>query len=176
MRITSLLLLTSLTSIVACGGDDAEDTSNTLGSDPSSETSATMSATSPSESSSDDTLTTTTPGSESGSESGGSESGSSESGPGPVDTSGSESGNPVDECANYCTLFQTNCDGGIGGSDPYTDEAACLTACEGFTTDGLECRTGHLDGTAVNAKNLDAAYYMTHCPHGDVDGSGVCPA
>ncbi len=177
MRIRTLFLLTSLTAVFGCPADDDDDTDATA-TDPTTTTVTTTASTT-------DTTTTasttasTTDSTESGSESStanpetGSESGS-ESGSTGVDTSGSESGGDSPECVNYCDLFQTNCDGGIGGSDPYADDAACLVACSMFSQAGLECRTGHLDGTLTGTPDPDAAYYMTHCPHGDVDGTDVC--
>lgn len=178
MRIRTLALLTSFAAF-ACGGDDDGETTNNTTTGPTttvttadtgseSSTASTTVTTDASESSSASTTVTTDATESSGSESEGS-SGTPDTG-----SSGSESGGPSAECENYCDLFQTNCADGVGGSDPYADDDACLTACAGFSEEGLACRTGHLDGSLTGNPPLDDAYYMTHCPHGDVDGTGVC--
>ena len=79
-------------------------------------------------------------------------------------------------CDNYCHLSQTNC---TGADALYADESACATACAGLSTDG---EPGDADGASVQcsiyhlgvAGNADAGGPTTHCPHGAVDGGGVC--
>ncbi len=173
MRISTLLFLTSL---VACGGDDAEDTANTLGSDPSSESTAGMSATAPSESSSDDTLTTTMPGSESesgGSESGGSESGGSETSAGPADSSGSESGDTgdVSVCQQYCDAYAANC---TENGTQYADEDACLAACAVWPAGTPEDTAGNTQGCHLYHVNAAADDPVLHCPHAQEVPDGGC--
>ena len=77
-------------------------------------------------------------------------------------------------CDNYCQLAQANC---TGGDELYADGDACNTACAdlemsgaaGDTSgDSVQCRIYHL-GVAGSP---DGA--ATHCPHGAVDGGGVC--
>ena len=75
-------------------------------------------------------------------------------------------------CDTYCALADANCtdDNAIDWGD---DD--CATACAGYSADGtdgdaggdtVQCRIYHL-GVAAD----DPA---THCPHGSVDGGGVC--
>ncbi len=75
-----------------------------------------------------------------------------------------------DLCEGYCSQVLANC------GDLYTDEAACMTACAAFPTDGawndktgdsVQCRTYHASFPAA----ADAA---THCAHAAEDGGGVC--
>ena len=79
-------------------------------------------------------------------------------------------------CENYCHLSATNC---TGGNELYSDDASCTAACGGFgdtgdagATDGdsVQCRIYHL-GVAGSDGDTSAAI---HCPHGAVDGGGVC--
>lgn len=79
-------------------------------------------------------------------------------------------------CDNYCQLAASNC---TGGNELYADDTACQTACTGFATDGtdgdadgdtLQCRMYHL----VVAGSSPPDSNSTHCPHGAVDGGGVC--
>ncbi|HWB80332.1 MAG TPA: hypothetical protein VG755_35450 [Nannocystaceae bacterium] len=176
MRIRTLALLTSFAAF-ACGGDDDGETTNNTTTGP---TTTVTSAESGSESSTAGTTLTTDASSESSTagttmttdatESSGSESESS----GTPDT-GSSSGGASAECEAYCDLFQTNCDGGVGGSMSYADDDACLEACAGFSEAGLMCRTGHLDGSATGMDpTMVKGYYDTHCSHGDSSGGGVC--
>lgn len=179
MRIRTLALLTSFAAF-ACGGDDDDSTTNnTTATDTdvtttmsTTDATATLTTTDGTESSSSagETLTTTeNPESSGPGES--SDSGSS----GSADSGSSDSGGPSAECQTYCDLFQTNCDGGVGGSMSYDSDDACLTACAGFSEAGLMCRTGHLDGSATGMDpSMVDGYYDTHCPHGDSSGGGVC--
>ncbi|MBR57263.1 MAG: hypothetical protein CMH54_04310, partial [Myxococcales bacterium] len=75
-------------------------------------------------------------------------------------------------CDTYCGLAEANCtdDNAIDFGD---DD--CATACAAYSTDGgdgdaggdtVQCRIYHL-GVAAD----DPA---THCPHGNVEGGGVC--
>ena len=89
---------------------------------------------------------------------------------------------PSAECQRYCDVFQANC---ANHATVYADEAACLTACEGFSDDaatdcspdptpatcaadidGVECRIYH-----AGAAGMDAD---THCPHASEGGGGLC--
>ena len=76
-----------------------------------------------------------------------------------------------EDCANFCEIAVAVC--GSQGTPPYSDAAACMTACMSFpdTTavpyntsvssgDSLACRMYHLTVAATSA--ADAA---THCPH-----------
>ena len=78
-------------------------------------------------------------------------------------------------CENYCDLAMSNC---TGDDALYNDNASCMTACEGFATDGaigatsgnsVQCRIYHL-GVAGSS----AAMAHDHCPHGGETGGGVC--
>lgn len=78
-------------------------------------------------------------------------------------------------CENYCQLAMSNC---TGANEIYTDNAACMTACEGLTTLGdvgdtagntVQCRIYHLGVAGSSSANA-----TTHCPHGAEDGGGVC--
>ncbi|MFT5430903.1 MAG: hypothetical protein ACI9OJ_001582, partial [Myxococcota bacterium] len=78
-------------------------------------------------------------------------------------------------CDNYCQLSATNCDG------QFADAGACTTACGAYDDtgdagdtggDSVQCKIYHL-GVAGSDGATSAA---THCPHGDVDGGGVCVA
>ena len=82
-------------------------------------------------------------------------------------------------CDSYCHLAATNCAGG-DGLGLYADDAACATACADFAADGeagatagdsVQCRIYHL-GVAGSDKDNGSA--QTHCPHGGIDGGGVC--
>lgn len=73
-------------------------------------------------------------------------------------------------CQGYCSQAMANC------GDLYADEAACMTTCAGFPTDGawndkggdsVQCRTYHASFPAA----ADAA---THCAHAAADGGGIC--
>jgi hypothetical protein len=189
MRIRTLFLLTSLTGVFACGGDDDDSgtitnaTTVTAG-DSSSGTDATNATTvsttvTTDDSGTDATVSTTLTTDASSSDDSGS--GSS----GPADSSGSDSGSESGgvsaSCQQYCDLFLDECAGGVGGSMDYADEAACLDACseidEGTAGEAsgntVQCRISHLTGLG-NPGDVDDAYLMTHCPHGDVTGGGVC--
>ena len=81
-------------------------------------------------------------------------------------------------CDVYCDLASANC---TGTNALYADAAACDAACGGFATDGppgaligddVQCRIYHL-GVAGSDGAASAA---VHCPHGAVDGGGVCVA
>ena len=78
-------------------------------------------------------------------------------------------------CTNYCHLATANC---TGDNAIYPNEDKCLEACLGIPEDGtpgatdgdsIQCRIYHL-GVA----GADAASAATHCPHGALDGGGVC--
>ena len=82
-------------------------------------------------------------------------------------------------CENYCHLAMTNC---TGGAALYDDNAACMTACADISTDGhfsdkghdnIQCRIYHL---GVAGSDIEGGSDVTHCPHGAVDGGGVCVA
>ena len=79
-------------------------------------------------------------------------------------------------CDNYCHLALTNC---AGQDELYGDLSSCLTACGGFAETGsagdafgdtVQCRIYHL---GVAGSNGDASAQL-YCPHGGVDGGGVC--
>ena len=79
-------------------------------------------------------------------------------------------------CDNYCHLAMTNC---TGEQAIYDDSVACAAACAGFAADGaigaaagdtVQCRIYHLG--VAGAPDMGGA--ETHCPHGGVDGGGVC--
>ena len=79
-------------------------------------------------------------------------------------------------CEVYCQLAQTGCQGDLA---LFSDDAACAASCALYSTDGqpgnsdgdsVQCRIYHL-GVAVSDGESSAAI---HCPHGGVDGGGVC--
>ena len=79
-------------------------------------------------------------------------------------------------CDNYCQLAMTNC---TGGNELYASVSACQTTCTSLHQDGapgdtdgdtVQCRIYHL-GVAGSDMPTSAA---THCPHGALDGGGVC--
>ena len=79
-------------------------------------------------------------------------------------------------CENYCDLATNNC---TGDNALFGGGAGCLDQCEGFHSDApagstggdsVQCRIYHL-GVAGSDGETSAA---THCPHGGVDGGGVC--
>jgi len=79
-------------------------------------------------------------------------------------------------CTNYCHLAQTNC---TGGNELFANVDDCTVACSAFEEDGaanavdgdsVQCRIYHL-GVAGDAGSGGPE---THCPHGAVDGGGVC--
>ncbi len=79
-------------------------------------------------------------------------------------------------CENYCDLAATNC---AGDNALFADGDACTAACEAYDdlggsgdTDGdtVQCRIYHL-GVAGSDGDTSAA---VHCPHGGIDGGGVC--
>ncbi|GMV41329.1 MAG: hypothetical protein AMXMBFR64_30450 [Myxococcales bacterium] len=79
-------------------------------------------------------------------------------------------------CDNYCHLAGTNC---TGGNALFASDAACQAACGAFADDAapnaidgdsVQCRIYHL-GVAGSAPPASAA---SHCPHGGIDGGGVC--
>ena len=81
-----------------------------------------------------------------------------------------------DWCENYCHLAQTNCS---GANELYADDAACAAACAGLSDAGdggdvdgdtVQCRIYHLGVAGTNGDTSAAA----HCPHGAIDGGGVC--
>lgn len=179
MRISTLFVLVSMTTAIACGGDDGGDdtasTDPTTSAGPTTEPTTSMTA-----------ATMTTDATESGStetvdpDSGSSSDPTEDPTTGDPDT-GTETttGEPAGECAGYCTAFLATCQdaegAGLDGADPYVDEADCLAQCEGFVVDDgtamggndLECRLYHVGVAAVMAD-------MGHCGHADVDGTGVC--
>jgi len=70
-------------------------------------------------------------------------------------------------CDTYCYLSMTHCTG--SNSHNFTDNAACMTACNGFNQTGMpgetagntvQCRIYHIG--AAKALNL----LSVHCPHG----------
>jgi hypothetical protein len=79
-------------------------------------------------------------------------------------------------CENYCYLSLTHCTG--ANSHNYTDNAACMTACNAFNqtgkpgdTDGntVQCRIYHIQaGKALN--QLDV-----HCPHAAMNPAASTP-
>ncbi len=81
-------------------------------------------------------------------------------------------------CEVYCDLEAKNCP---DGDSLYADHAECLAACDDFfdggqagetSGDSVQCRIYHL-GVAGDP---DAGGAAVHCPHGAVDGGGVCVA
>ncbi len=77
-------------------------------------------------------------------------------------------------CDNYCHLAETACTGELA---LYPERAACELACIAIPTTGtagdpsgntIQCRIYHLG----IASGPDMP--MTHCPHGAVDGGGIC--
>ncbi|MFT6399296.1 MAG: hypothetical protein ACJAYU_004061 [Bradymonadia bacterium] len=79
-------------------------------------------------------------------------------------------------CDNYCDLALNTCD---GDNSLYADGEECLTACGEFSADGaagdaggdtVQCRVYHLGVAGSNGE----ASASTHCPHGGIDGGGVC--
>ena len=80
-------------------------------------------------------------------------------------------------CENYCDLAGSNC---TGGNALYNDNAACLTACADFpdtaepgitSGDSVQCKLYHL---GVAGSDLAGGSADLHCPHGALDGGGVC--
>ena len=79
-------------------------------------------------------------------------------------------------CDTYCALAQTNC---TGDNALFANPAECQTACGGYTNDGVpgatagdsvQCRIYHLGVAGDPAAGGPAV----HCPHGGIDGAGVC--
>ena len=77
-------------------------------------------------------------------------------------------------CENYCYLAAKNC---TGSNKLFETDAACMTACAGFATNGtygatmgntLQCRLYHVN-VARDAAN-------THCPHSGVTPTAFCVA
>jgi hypothetical protein len=77
-------------------------------------------------------------------------------------------------CDNYCHLAETACTGELV---LYADRPECETACLSIPATGvagdpggntIQCRIYHLG----IASGPDMP--MTHCPHGAVDGGGIC--
>ena len=93
--------------------------------------------------------------------------------PAHCDAAGPSGGNVCGTwCEVYCWLAQKNC---TEGNVLYPDDATCLTACAGVPVNGqpldqggdsIQCRIYH-----VGAAHADPAL---HCPHGSVEGGGVC--
>jgi hypothetical protein len=191
MKIRHLFCIASMTAALACGGDDGSDTGADTGdtdptatmtdptatmTDPTATmTDPTATMTDPTATMTDPTATMTDPtATDSSSDDATADSGSTDA---TADSSGSDSGTtgePSAECQTYCGLYLENCDDGQGGSTPYADEDECFGACAGFSEEGLGCRIGHLDGSAVGEPDPDEDYYNNHCPHGSADGAGVC--
>ena len=80
-------------------------------------------------------------------------------------------------CENYCYLGEQNCGGELA---QYTDNAQCMAACGGFVDDAaagavsgdsVQCRIYHL---GVAGSDVAGGSADLHCPHGDIDGGGVC--
>lgn len=192
MRISTLLILASMTTALACGDDEGTDT--TVGSASETDagtdtmtTSTTMTATSNTtantmtdsattdmttvdtvDPTTGDTVDTVNP-----------ETGDTD--PTTGDTvdpdTGTETGNQAN-CELYCGAFLTFCqdaDGGLDGADPYVDMDDCMATCLEFETgvegemagNTLACRGYHL---MVATQMAD----MGHCSHADADGTGVC--
>ena len=79
-------------------------------------------------------------------------------------------------CENFCHLADTNCS---GDSPLFGSGEACMTACGGFVSsadsgategDSVQCRIYHLGVAGSNKPDSLAV----HCPHGAVDGGGIC--
>jgi hypothetical protein len=183
MRISALFVLVSMTTAIACGGDDGgeDDTASTdptTTDGPTTEPTTSMTATT--------SATMTTDATETGStETLDPDTGTTDPTEDPTEdpTTGDPdtgtTGDPAGGCAAYCTAFLATCQdaegAGLDGADPYVDEADCLTQCETITPDDgtpmggndLECRLYHVGVAAVM---MGAG----HCGHADIDGTGVC--
>ena len=81
-------------------------------------------------------------------------------------------------CDNYCHLALENC--AVGDEALFGDADSCSAACEGYPTDGepgategdsVQCKIYHL---GVAGSDPDGGSAALHCPHGSVDGAGVC--
>jgi hypothetical protein len=182
MRFSTILILASMTSALACGADDSDDTGAGTDTDPTTTMSTTdpstttMSTTDPSTtvdpSSSTDPSTTVDPSSSTDPST--TEPGTETSGDPDTGSTGEENEN----CVLYCTVFIASCqdaNGGLDGADPYTDMDACMTTCEGFELGTEGDTTGNT--LACRGYHLEVALMMPgagHCGHADADGTGMC--
>jgi hypothetical protein len=69
------------------------------------------------------------------------------------------------ECETFCQDSPDTCP--FGTNLGYTSEAVCLSLCEGYSDEELECRIVHLRFAGDDPD--------VHCPHTLEDGGGTCP-
>jgi hypothetical protein len=185
MRIASLFILASMTTLFACGGDDSDDTAGETGTATDTATATatatdsatatateTDTATATATATDTDTATATATDTDPSTSTDPTDASSSGDPTTGVDSTGTDTGG-ADVCAQYCATYIANCtDPKV--SDLYADEQACLDACAGWDVgemgamdgDSAECRLYHATA-AADAPGV-------HCVHAQEVPEAAC--